>query len=348
VTDAFSLDLFDYKLPRDRIAQYPVAERDAARLLVLHRAGGAPRHSQVCELSRWLRPGDLLVGNASWVRPARLRGRKASGGRAEALILGLLPDSPGRYRALVRCGGRLREGQKLHFGATDAETIDAEVTALGEGGEVTLTFAPDVSPYAVGEMPLPPYIRREQPDPLDRGRYQTVFACEPGSVAAPTAGLHLTGRLLGDLRARGISWAEVILHVGPGTFRPLRAKDLAAGRLHSECFELPEVTAEAVARTRAAGGRIVAVGTTTTRVLETCADEHGRVQPARSQTDLFVRPGYRFRVVDALLTNFHLPRSSLLLLVAAFAGRERILAAYAEAIEEGYRFYSYGDAMLIL
>jgi S-adenosylmethionine:tRNA ribosyltransferase-isomerase len=341
------LDLFDYALPRERIAQHPLPERDAARLLVLDRTGETTEHARVRELTRWLRAGDLLVGNASRVRPARLRGRKASGGAAEALILGFLPDSPGHYRALLRCGGRLREGQMFRFGS-ESETIDAELAALSDAGEVTLAFSPDVSPYAVGEMPLPPYIRRERPDPEDRQRYQTVFACEPGSVAAPTAGLHLTASLLGDLRRRGVGWADVILHVGPGTFRPLRPEDLAAGRLHSEHFELPAATAEAVARTRAAGGRIVAVGTTTTRVLETCAGEDGRVHPARSETDLFVRPGYRFRVVDALLTNFHLPRSSLLLLVAAFAGRERVLGAYAEAIADGYRFYSYGDAMLIL
>jgi S-adenosylmethionine:tRNA ribosyltransferase-isomerase len=347
VSDPFSLDLFDYSLPRARIAQHPLPERDAARLLVLDRTGGANEHGRVRDLSRWLRAGDLLVGNASQVRPARLRGRKVTGGAAEALILGFLPDAPGRYRALLRCAGRLRAGQKFRFG-TESETLDAELEALSEGGEVTLAFSPDVSPYAVGEMPLPPYIRRERPDPEDKERYQTVFACEPGSVAAPTAGLHLTQSLLRDLLGRGVSWADVILHVGPGTFRPLRNEDLAEGRLHPEDFELPAATAEAVARTRDAGGRIVAVGTTTTRVLETCALEDGRVRQTRGQTDLFVRPGYRFRVVDALLTNFHLPRSSLLLLVAAFAGRERVLGAYAEAVAEGYRFYSYGDAMLIL
>ncbi len=347
MSDAFSLDLFDYSLPRARIAQHPLPERDAARLLVLDRTGGTRQHGRVRDLSRWLRAGDLLVGNASRVRPARLRGRKATGGAAEALILGFLPDSPGRYRALLRCGGRLRVGQKFHFG-TESETIDAELETLSEGGEVTLVFSPEASPYAVGEMPLPPYIRRKRPDPEDRERYQTVFACEPGSVAAPTAGLHLTELLLRDLLGRGVSWADVILHVGPGTFRPLRPEDLTEGRLHPEDFELPAATAEAVARTRAAGGRIVAVGTTTTRALETCAREDGGVRPARGETDLFIRPGYRFRVVDALLTNFHLPRSSLLLLVAAFAGRERVLSAYAEAVAKGYRFYSYGDAMLIL
>jgi len=347
VSDSLSLDLFDYELPPERIAQHPLPERDAARLLVLDRSGGGIQHARVRDLPRWLRAGDLLVGNASRVRPARLRGLKTSGGAAEALILGFLRDAPGHYRALVRCGGRLRKGQKFRFG-NESETIDAELVALSKSGEVTLAFAPGVSPYSVGEMPLPPYIRRKAPDPADRERYQTVFACEPGSVAAPTAGLHLTESLLADLRGQGVSWADVILHVGPGTFRPLRPEDLAAGRLHPEYFELPTATAEAVARARDAGGRVVAVGTTTTRVLESCAIEEGRVRPDHRETDLFVWPGYRFRVVDALLTNFHLPRSSLLLLVAAFAGRGRVLHAYAEAIAKGYRFYSYGDAMLIL
>ncbi len=347
MSDALGLDLFDYALPPERIAQHPLPERDAARLLVLDRSGGSRLHRRVHDLAECLRAGDLLVGNASRVRPARLRGRKASGGAAEALVLGYLPDSPGHYRALVRCGGRLRVGQEFLFG-TGPETLEAKLAALSEGGEVTLAFSPDVSPYSVGEMPLPPYIRRDRPDPEDRERYQTIFACEPGSVAAPTAGLHLSEALFAALRGSGVAWGDVILHVGPGTFRPLRPEDLAAGRLPEEYFELPDATAEAIERTRAAGGRVVAVGTTTTRVLESCACDDGRVRPARGETDLFVRPGHRFRVVDALLTNFHLPRSSLLLLVAAFAGRERILDAYAEAIEKGYRFYSYGDAMLIL
>lgn len=347
MSDAFGLDLFDYELPRELIAQHPLPERDAARLLVLDRAGENRLHRQVRDLTRCLRAGDLLVGNASRVRPARLRGRKASGGAAEALVLGFLPDSPGHYRALVRCGGRLRVGQTFLFG-TESETLEAKLAALSDGGEVTLAFSPGVSPYSVGEMPLPPYIRRDRPDPEDRERYQTIFACEPGSVAAPTAGLHLTEALLTALRGSGVAWADVILHVGPGTFRPLRTEDLATRSLSAEYFELPVATAEAVERTRAAGGRVVAVGTTTTRVLETCACDDGSVRPDRGETDLFLRPGHRFRVVDALLTNFHLPRSSLLLLVAAFAGRERILDAYAEAIGKGYRFYSYGDAMLIL
>jgi S-adenosylmethionine:tRNA ribosyltransferase-isomerase len=226
--------------------------------------------------------------------------------------------------------------------------LEARLVRVGEDGEVELAFEPGTSPLALGETPLPPYIRRAAPDPRDAARYQTVFARHDGSVAAPTAGLHFTRALLARLADAGVDFREVVLHVGPGTFRPLRCSDLAAGRLHRESFELPAPTADAVARTRRAGGRVVAVGTTSARVLETCTGDDGRVRAARGETDLFLMPGSRFRAVDALLTNFHLPRSSLLLLVAAFAGRERVLDAYAEAVARGYRFYSYGDAMLIL
>jgi S-adenosylmethionine:tRNA ribosyltransferase-isomerase len=337
------LDLadFDYALAPERVAQHPPAERDGARLLVLDRAGGGVRHARVRDLPGFLAPGDLLVVNATRVLPARLRGTKAgTGGGVEALLLG--PGArPGEHRALVR--GRVREGLKLRFGE-----LDAEVGAVAPDGEVALRFAADAAPYRLGETPLPPYIRRTAADARDAERYQTVYAREPGSVAAPTAGLHLSHALLGALGAAGIERAEVVLHVGPGTFRPLRDADLAAGRLHAEPFELPDACAEAVARARERGGRVVAVGTTAARVLESCAEADGRVRAARGTTDLFLRPGSRFRVVDALLTNFHLPRSSLLLLVAAFAGRERVLRAYAEAAAGGYRFWSYGDAMLCL
>jgi S-adenosylmethionine:tRNA ribosyltransferase-isomerase len=333
---------FDYALPPDRIAQHPSPERDAARLLVLGRASGGLRHAEVRDLPRLLAPGDLLVVNATRVVPARLRGVKlGSGGAVEALLLGAGPR-PGEHRALVR--GRVREGAKLHFGDARAG-IDAEVMEAA-GGEALLRFADGASPYAFGETPLPPYIRRAHADPRDAERYQTVYARDPGSVAAPTAGLHFTRALLDALAERGVERAEVVLHVGPGTFRPLRAQDLAAGRLHAERYALPRTCAEAVARARERGGRVVAVGTTTARVLETCAAADRGVTPGSGATDLFLRPGSRFRVVDALLTNFHLPRSSLLLLVAAFAGRERVLRAYAEAVAAGYRFHSYGDAML--
>ncbi len=343
-----SVDLadYDYALPPERIAQAPTPERDGARLLVLDRASGRLQHGAVRDLARWLRAGDLLVRNATRVMPARLRGRKESGGAAEALLLGPA-DAPGRFRALLRCGGRPRVGQKLRFfGAQTAR--EAEIAALGDAGEVVLAFPPEEDPYAVGETPLPPYIRRGAPRTQDAERYQTVFARVPGSVAAPTAGLHLSSRVLAEVEARGVASAEVVLHVGPGTFRPLREDALEQRRLHAEPYWLPGETAAAVAAARARGGRIVAVGTTATRVLETRARDDGGVSAGRGETQLMLAPGARFRAVDALLTNFHLPRSSLLLLVAAFAGRERILDAYAEAIREGYRFYSYGDAMLIV
>jgi S-adenosylmethionine:tRNA ribosyltransferase-isomerase len=339
------LDEYDFALPPEAIAQQPLPERDAARLLALDRASGERRHRAICDLPELLRPGDLLVVNATRVLPARLRGRKASGGRAEALLLGPAA-APGRYEALVKARGSLRPGQKLHFERGE-RSADAEIAALMGDGRVALQFAPDSDPYALGEMPLPPYIARPLAQAADAERYQTVYARDPGSVAAPTAGLHFTPRLLGAIRARGVEIAEVVLHVGVGTFRPLRAEDLAAGELHAERFELPPATARADAQTRARGGRVCAVGTTSARVLESCADERGGVAARSGETRLFLAPGAAFRAVDALLTNFHLPRSSLLLLVAAFAGREPVLAAYREAIALGYRFYSYGDAMWI-
>lgn len=343
------LDLadFEYPLPRRLIAQQPTRERDAARLLVLDRARDALAHSRVRALTDWLARGDLLVVNATRVLPARLRGHKASGGAAEALVLGPAPEQGARFRALLRCRGRTRVGQKLRFASASA-TLDAEVVRVDEAGEVVLAFAPGSAPYSVGEAPLPPYIRRAAADPSDAERYQTIFARVPGSVAAPTAGLHLSDALLAALASRDVERAELVLHIGPGTFRPIRPEDLASGRLPAERFELSEATAEAIARARARGGRIVAVGTTAVRVLETRATDAGSVRAGSGETELFLRPGARFRVVDALLTNFHLPRSSLLLLVAAFAGRERILRAYAEAVRASYRFYSYGDAILIL
>jgi S-adenosylmethionine:tRNA ribosyltransferase-isomerase len=342
-----SLELadFDFELPPERIAQEPPPERDGARLLRLGRTDGNIAHSQVRELDRQLAAGDLLVVNETLVLPARLRGHKSTGGSAEALLLG--EQDAGRHRALVRARGRLRVGQKLVF-ERGAEQAEAEIAALEPDGVAVLAFASDATPYALGETPLPPYIRREAPREADRERYQTRYARVPGSVAAPTAGLHLSEALLRSLAERGVERAALVLHVGPGTFRPLTAEQLARRRLHAESFELPDATAAAIARTRARGGRVVAVGTTSARVLESRARDDGTVLPGRGETELFLAPGDRFRVVDGLLTNFHLPRSSLLLLVAAFAGRERVLRAYAEAVATGYRFYSYGDAMLVL
>jgi S-adenosylmethionine:tRNA ribosyltransferase-isomerase len=349
-----SLADFDYELPPAAIAQAPPAARDGGRLLVIERASGALHHAGVADLPDWLRPGDLLVRNSTRVVPARLRGRKATGGAAQALLLGPAGEA-GRFRALVRARGRLRPGQKFCFERA-GESCDAELVELDEQGCALLAFEPGRDPYACGETPLPPYIRRA-PEAHDALRYQTLFARVPGSVAAPTAGLHLSERGLAQLAARGVECADVVLHVGPGTFRPLREADLRRGRLHPEPFELPAATAERVAAARARGGRVVALGTTSARVLEACARADGGVEARAGETDLFLRPGARFRAVDALVTNFHLPRSSLLLLVAAFAGqppgeasggRALVLRAYREALAAGYRFYSYGDATLLL
>ncbi|MFK7897385.1 MAG: tRNA preQ1(34) S-adenosylmethionine ribosyltransferase-isomerase QueA [Myxococcota bacterium] len=344
------LDDYDFELPESRIAQAPAADREASRLLVLSRETGAVVEPDadhvVADLPRWLRAGDLLVVNATRVLPARLVGRKASGGAAEALLLGPEAEDPGAYRALVKCTGKLRVGLVFRF-----STAEATVESLHERGEVILRFAPEVDPYSVGVAPLPPYIRRDgevgSEDDLDR--YQTVYAREPGAVAAPTAGLHFTEALFERLSAQGVEKAEVVLHVGAGTFRPLDADALATQTLHHETYELPEETVAAIERTRARGGRVIAVGTTSTRVLESCVDDEGVLRAGRGETNLFLLPGGRpIQVVDALLTNFHLPRSSLLLLVAAFMGREPMLSAYRHAIERGFRFFSYGDAMLIL
>jgi S-adenosylmethionine:tRNA ribosyltransferase-isomerase len=347
---------YDFDVPPDQIAQQPAEKRDGARLLYLDRTTGKIRgECRVPELTDLLEPGDLLVVNATRVLSARLTGQKTSGGKAEALLLEPEPMGPARsYRALIRSGGRLREGLEFMFGE-EPHPLRAELTALHSHGEVSLTFEEGPDPLSLGEAPLPPYIQRgrgDKPQPEQRQRdltrYQTVYAREPGAVAAPTAGLHLTKPLLENLAAKGVGYAEVILHVGVGTFRPIDAATVAAGRLHSERYALPPETAAAVNQTRSEGGRIIAVGTTTTRVLETQAETDGRVTPGEGNTELFIRPGDPFRVVDGLMTNFHLPRSSLLLLVAAFAGKDPVLSAYRHAIQEGYRFYSYGDAMLIL
>jgi S-adenosylmethionine:tRNA ribosyltransferase-isomerase len=367
------LDDYDFDLPTENVSQRPAPRRESARLMVLDRSTGevveCGAAHRVDALPDWLRSGDLLVVNVTRVLPARLVGRKSSGGSAEALLVERTPGAAGnRYRALVKCRGRLRSGLTFEFVAAGdgSKALGATLVDLHDRGEVTLEFAADADPYAIGRAPLPPYIRRADAANLedeagdsgsskgaeaatDLDRYQTVYAREPGAIAAPTAGLHLTQALLERLRVMGVEIAEVVLHVGAGTFRPLDEAAFSSGRLHAERFDLPEETVAAVARTRSRRGRIVAVGTTTTRVLEACANEAGELTPGKGETDLFLRPGAApFRVIDALLTNFHLPRSSLLLLVAAFVGREPLLSAYRRAIEEGFRFYSYGDAMLIV
>jgi len=315
--------------------------------MVLPREGGAVRHHVFRDLPDLLAPGDLLVLNRSRVIPARLLGRRSRGGEAEILLLRDKGD--GRFEAMVRPGRHLRPGQRVTVDDDLSVVVESEALAADGRRQVRLlSRRRDVAAglERCGHTPLPPYIRR--PDrPLDRERYQTVYAREAGSIAAPTAGLHFTAALLARLREHGIETAEVVLHVGPGTFRPVTAERVEDHVVEPEPFSVPKETAVAVAAARARGGRVVAVGTTTVRVLETVARAEGGIEAREGEAGLVIVPGFAFRVVDALVTNFHLPRSSLLLLVAAFAGRERVLAAYAEAIEEGYRFYSYGDAMLI-
>ena len=316
--------------------------------MVLPREGGPIRHHVFRELPDLLSPGDLVVVNRSRVFPARLLGRRASGGEAEILLL-RDRGSEGRWEAMVRPGRHLRPGQRVTIDDDLTAVIESEALAADGRRQIRiLSRRRDVAAGLdrCGHMPLPPYIRRAD-GPEDRDRYQTVYAREAGSIAAPTAGLHFTPAVLTRLRERGIEVAEVVLHVGPGTFRPVSAERVEDHVVEPEPFSVPEETAAAVAAARARGGRVVAVGTTTVRTLETVARPDRGVDAREGQAALIIVPGFAFRVVDALVTNFHLPRSSLLLLVSAFVGRERVLGAYAEAVRAGYRFYSYGDAMLI-
>jgi S-adenosylmethionine:tRNA ribosyltransferase-isomerase len=343
---------FSFALPTGLVAQFPPAERGQSRLLVLDRASGTRTHATIGDLPHWLRAGDLLVINNTRVFPARLLGRREPGGGAvEVLLVARLDDE--RWEALVHPGQRLKPGRVLRF-ERGGRVLHAEVLAQRFFGrrEVRL-WTDEPCPVmdaieAIGHIPLPPYIKRPDLD-LDRERYQTVFARERGSIAAPTAGLHLTGPLLAHLDAAGIERADITLHVGYGTFKPVRVDEVEAHTVDREHYEIGPDAAARISAALDAGRRLVAIGTTTTRAVETAvARGSGRVVAGAGETDLFIYPGYRFRAIGALVTNFHLPASSLLMLVAAFGGKEAVLAAYAEAVVEGYRFYSYGDAMLIL
>jgi S-adenosylmethionine:tRNA ribosyltransferase-isomerase len=332
---------FDYELPQEQIAQHP-APRGASRLLVLDREG-ADRHRHVRDLPELLRAGDLLVINDTRVIPARLFGRRASGGQIEILLTGKTGER--EWDALVKPGKRAKPGTVIVLD----KGLSAEVIEKEETGRHRLRFSEPIEPHLerLGHMPLPPYIQRED-EAEDRERYQTVWAKAPGAIAAPTAGLHFTREILDRAAAAGIEIAEVTLHVGLGTFKPVTAERIEDHRMEIERWQVSEATAEAIRCTRARGGRVAAIGTTVVRTLESAARAgDGEVQPGSGATDLFITPGFQFRVVDVLLTNFHLPKSTLLMLVSAFAGQERVLAAYHEAIREGYRFYSYGDAMLV-
>ncbi|MGM0578973.1 MAG: tRNA preQ1(34) S-adenosylmethionine ribosyltransferase-isomerase QueA [Myxococcota bacterium] len=343
------VDDFDFELPAERIAQIPPTRREDARLMLVSRAqAGEPGDARIDDLPDLVRGDELIVLNDTRVVPARLVGQKPTGGRVELLVLEADRDYPRRVIAMGRASKPLRSGTPVHLPGYVEATVE---TVLGEGlYRVRLPGADDLWGFLErhGEVPLPPYIQREDgPTDGDVERYQTVFADEPGSVAAPTAGLHFTDGILGALRARGCEVARLTLHVGPGTFLPVRTERLADHRMHSERFSVPEETASALERARTEGRPVLAVGTTVVRTLEAVAAREGRVVPCEDATDIFIRPGWRFRVVDQLMTNFHLPRSTLLMLVSAFCGRERILAAYREAVRRGYRFFSYGDGMLI-
>ena len=350
----FRLSSYDYPLPERLIAQQPADQRDQSRLLILDCVQDTLRHSCFADAGELLRPGDLLVVNNSKVFPARLFGAKDTGGKVELLLLHF-PESSGPGEAaalaLLRSSKRPKPGSCLHF----ADDIQARVEELLPDGKVKvrLLHPPDADLAQLldqhGQLPLPPYIRRPAGSTAaDAQRYQTEYAQQLGSVAAPTAGLHFSRQLLAELEKKGIRQAAVTLHVGYGTFAPVRSRDIRKHQIHQEFVRVPEETAEAVNAVRQAGGRIWAVGTTTARTLEFAADETGRILPTQGLCGLFIYLGYRFKAVDNLITNFHLPCSSLLFLVSALAGRERILAAYAEAVAQNYRFFSYGDAMAIV
>ena len=338
---------FDFHLPPEQVAQAPAARRDASRLLVLDRATGEVRHRVFADLVEYVPAGDALVVNETRVFPARLLGRKATGAAAEVLLLHPHNGEEKVWTALVRPGARLKPGRTVEIGPELSVQI-VESTPAGERivrlvTELGLAEALD----RYGEVPLPPYVERTATE-ADRERYQTVYARERGSVAAPTAGLHFTPELLAGLEAKGVRIVRLVLHVGVGTFRPVEADDPAEHRMHSEWYSVPPESAAALAEVRAAGGSIWAVGTTVARTLESVATEDGNVPAASGWTDIFIRPPYRFRAVDHLVTNFHLPKSTLLMLVSAFCGYDLAMESYREAVAERYRFFSYGDAMLLV
>ncbi|MEW6358250.1 MAG: tRNA preQ1(34) S-adenosylmethionine ribosyltransferase-isomerase QueA [Planctomycetota bacterium] len=348
--DEYRLSQYDYDLPPELIAQHPMARRDMSRLMILNRKTGAISHTRFDAIGDHLHPGDVLVLNDTKVIRARMWGRRASGGKIEALVVRRRED--GLHEVLIKPSARLKLGERVVF---ENGEIGGRLHARTDEGGWVVEFEHaeqlDRILEKAGRMPLPPYIKRTYPQDdyadEDAERYQTVYARAPGAIAAPTAGLHFTEALLGHLKSKGIVIEFITLHVGLGTFRPIKTDDIRAHKMDAEYFEITRNAADAIRAAKCDGRRIVAVGTTACRSIET-AGESGEVRPGGGWTEKFIYPPYRFRIVDALVTNFHLPKSTLLLLVSAFAGREMILRAYREAIEKKYRFYSYGDAMLIL
>lgn len=344
---------FWYDLPEELIAQHPSEVRDMARLMTVDRKTGGIGHHIFHDIVDMLNPGDVMVINDSKVIPARLYGTKVSEGHAHVEVVLLRQRSLDHWEALVNPGRRLKPGTSIVFGESKngEPLLTAEITEILEGGNRMLEFSYDHSKYTIydildkiGNMPLPPYITEKLED---KSRYQTVYAREEGSAAAPTAGLHFTPELLDRIREKGVAIAPVMLHVGLGTFRPVKEDAIGDHLMHSEFFSVTEESARVINERRAAGGRIVAVGTTSCRTLESASDDNGIVHPMQADTGIFIYPGYRFKAVDALITNFHLPESTLLMLVSAFSSREIMLRAYEEAVKERYKFFSFGDAMFI-
>ncbi|MEO2065809.1 MAG: tRNA preQ1(34) S-adenosylmethionine ribosyltransferase-isomerase QueA [Desulfurobacteriaceae bacterium] len=337
---------FDYTLPKELIAKFPAEPRDSSRLMVLNRRTGEIEHRIFRDIKEYLKEGDVLVLNNTKVIPARLYGELPTGGKVEILLIRQV--EPSVWEIMSKPARKLKPGRKVIF----SPELTAEVVGyLGEGRRLLRFSYPESMDFMeilsrIGHVPLPPYVEREE-RPEDREKYQTVFAKEEGSVAAPTAGLHFTPELLKELEERGVIIKTVTLHVGPGTFKPVKVERVEEHKMDYETYTVPEETAEEINRAKEEGRRVIAVGTTVVRTLESVASEGGTVKSGEGITNLFIYPGYRFKVIDALITNFHLPRSTLLMLVCAFAGKEKVLNAYREAIKEGYRFYSFGDAMFI-
>jgi S-adenosylmethionine:tRNA ribosyltransferase-isomerase len=340
------IEEFDYQLPSSLIAQYPSPQRGETSLMILHRQTGMIEHRTFQDITQYLNSADLLVMNDTRVLPARLIGKKETGGRMEMLLIPSWNGTKGEWKALVRGSGKVKPGARIRF----EQGLEGEVEEVKEGkAKVNFSCQGEVTDVLrkIGHIPLPPYIRRED-EPLDRERYQTIFAERDGSIAAPTAGLHFTHALLRSLKEKRVRSTRITLHIGVGTFTPVKARNIEDHMMEAEWIELSEETAREIEKTKARGGKVIAVGTTTTRTLESFSNGDGGVRSGKGRTSLFIYPPYRFRVIDGLVTNFHLPKSTLIMLVSAFAGKELLMKAYQEAIHRKYRFYSYGDSMLIL
>jgi S-adenosylmethionine:tRNA ribosyltransferase-isomerase len=337
---------FDYRLPTSLIAQYPSPKRGETSLMILHRQNGMIEHQAFQDMTQYLNSADLLVMNNTRVLPSRLVGKKETGGRVEMLLIPSWNGRKGEWQALIKATGKVKPWARIQF----EQGLEGEVEEVKDGkGRVRFASQGEVMDILqkIGHIPLPPYIKRGD-EPLDRERYQTVFAERDGSIAAPTAGLHFTNALLQSLKENGVRTTTITLHIGIGTFAPVKARDVEDHAMEAEWIEISEETASEIEETKARGGRVISVGTTTTRALESFSDGKGGMRSGQGMTSLFIYPPYRFRVIDGMVTNFHLPKSTLIMLVSAFAGKDLIMKAYQEAIRRKYLFYSYGDAMLIL